>query len=362
MFSMDHKTIADILAKSVTGERLTSEEETYLDSWLQSSEQNRKEYEFLTETKFEVKVSELRSNKSLIFSRIIQKKNSKKPTIRNIWIACAVAASIVIAFFIGGYALNSSLRNQKVNVAKVYNEIVVPKGAKSQLTLSDGTKVWLNGGSKLKYPAFFSSVTRDVFLEGEAYFDVSENKAKPFLVHTASIQIKVLGTAFNVKSYFEDKTIETTLVRGVIEIREVRNNKLTGALLIKPNQKAVLFKSKEEKKLHPDHSLQQLKEVQDELPAIEIDKVNVVPITAWKEKALVFANTTLEEMVTNLERWYGIKINVLNNSLKKYHYNGKFSHNETIYQVLEVIKATTPITYELKNYEINIDIQKDVTY
>lgn len=359
MLSMDNKMIADILSKHMTGQQLASEDKAYLDFWLNSSEQNRKEYDFLTGINYNVKVSELPNNKSVIFNKINQQINSKKNKIRNIWIASATAAAIVLAFFIGGYSLNNLPVERKIITAAVYNEINVPEGAKSQLTLSDGTKVWLNGGSKLKYPAFFSSKTRDVFLDGEAYFDVSENKAKPFLVHTASIQIKVLGTAFNVKSYAEDKTIETTLVRGLIEIREVKDNKLTRPLIIKPNQKAIFVKNNEEISINSDDSGQKLKEVPNKLPAIEVNNANIVPITAWKEKALVFDNNTLDEIAINLKRWYGIKIHIINDSLKKYHYKGRFDHNETIYQVLEVIKVTTPISYELKNYEINIDVQKE---
>jgi transmembrane sensor len=355
---MENKLIADILSKSMSGEQLSPEEKVCLDSWLSESEQNRKDYDFLTGINYQVKVQDLQNSKSLIFNEINQRINFNRGKIRYLWIACAAAVSVVIAFF-GGYSLNNNLSvEKKIETAMAYNEMNVPEGAKSQLSLSDGTKVWLNGGSKLKYPASFSAKTRDVFLDGEAFFDVSENKSKPFLVHASSIQITVLGTAFNVKSYAQDRIIETTLVRGSIEIRELKDNVLTQPLLLSPNQKAIFVKSKGELSKSSDDIGQKLKQSPNKYPGIEVSKVNTVPVTAWKEKNLVFDNITLEEIAVSLERWYGIKIHIMNNSLKKYKYKGRFSHNETVYQVLEVIKVTTPIFYELKNYEINIDLQK----
>jgi len=355
---MENKLIADILSKSMSGEQLTPEEKVCLESWLGESEHNRKEYEFLIGINYQVKIQDLQNSKSLIFNEISRRVSFNRYKIRYLWFACASAVSVVIAFF-GGYSLNNNLSvEKKIETAMAYNEMNVPEGAKSQLTLSDGTKVWLNGGSKLKYPANFSAESRDVFLDGEAFFDVSENKSKPFLVHTSSIQIKVLGTAFNVKSYAEDKIIETTLVRGSIEIRELKDNILTKPLLLRPNQKAIFVKSNAQLSTSSDDVGQKLNESPSKLPGIEISKVNTAPVTAWKEKNLVFDNITLEEIAVNLERWYGVKIHILNDSLKKYKYKGRFSHNETVYQVLEVLKVTTPIFYELKNYEINIDLQK----
>lgn len=358
MFSMDNK-IADIISKTITGEELSHDEAAYLDHWINEANQNRRNYELATGITYKVTLTEIGNSQSSLFNKINQRINARKNKIRNLWMAGISAASIVIAFTIGAHTWNKSQRDANSRKDIVYNEVLVPKGAKSQITLTDGTKVWLNGGSKLRYPSSFSNKTREVYLDGEAFFDVSENKSKPFFVHTTSIQIKVLGTAFNVKSYADDQTIETTLVRGLVEIREVKNNVLTKPLLIKPNERATFIKEKGITSITSNHTPQSLKDVPEKLPAIEVNKVNTTPIISWKEKSLVFENATLEDIATKLERWYGIKVHILNDDLKKYRYKGKFSHNETIYQVLEVLKVTTPIKYDVENYEINIDVPKN---
>jgi transmembrane sensor len=339
------------------GEELSPEDKAYLDLWINKNEQNRKEFELLTGLAYKVRLSDSQSYKSIIFSKINKRITQQNTKVRNLWFASSIAASIVISFFIGGYSWNYLPVGNNLSNKVVYNEVIVPEGAKTQLTLSDGTKVWLNGGSKLRYPANFITKIREVQLEGEAFFDVSENKSKPFIVRTTDVQIKVLGTAFNVKSYAGDKTIETTLIRGLVEIREIKSHSLSEPLLIKPNQQATFIKEYRNLKIKDKNPRQTLKDLPEKLPSIKINQVNTLPIISWKEKTLVFDNSTLEEIAVNLERWYGIKIHILNNDLKKFKYKGRFNHNETIYQVLEVIKVTTPIKYEIKNYEININLQ-----
>lgn len=354
---MDNK-IADILSKCITGSELTPEDTVYLNIWINKKEQNRKEFEILTGLNFRIKLSELQNSKSDIFSQVSQRINTRKNRIRNLWLTSAAAVSIIIAFFAGGYTLNNvpPIENNPDDV--VFNELIVPAGAKTQLTLSDGSKVWLNGGSKLIYPSNFNAKTRDVQLDGEAYFDISENKSKPFIVHASSIQIKVLGTAFNVKSYSEDKTIETTLVRGLVEISGIKNSLNTEPLLIKPNQKATFIKQNGNLSIGSKTNIQAPKENLKKIISIDVRQVNTVPIISWKDKTLVFENATFEEIALKLERWFGVKINLLNDDLKDFKYKGRFNHNETIYQVLEVIKVTTPINYEVKNYEIYINLNK----
>lgn len=350
------KRIADIISKTITGITLSDEDRTILDGWLNESDKNRIEYEFLTGINYTVNTTDLENNKSLILNSIHTRIYKGQKFIRNLWIASASVAAVALVFFVGRFSASSAypkIGKQEI----VFNEINVPEGAKSQVTLADGTKVWLNGGSKFRYPSTFVAKSREVQLDGEAFFDVAQDKSKPFLVKAGRIQIKVLGTAFNVKSYSVDKTIETTLVRGLVEIREIKGKKLTAPVLIKPNQKAIFVKEESSLTINPAVKNDQLKELPDKLPGISIKQVNTVPITSWKEQALVFDNITFEDVATTLERWYGIKVNIENETLRGYRYKGRFSHNETIYEVLEVIKVTTPIKYEVKNYEINIGLK-----
>jgi len=235
-------------------------------------------------------------------------------------------------------------------------QIIVPIGEKSQLILPDGTHVWINSGSRFVYPAKYSAENRTVYLEGEAYFDVTKKNGMPFVVNTKDVKIKVLGTAFNVKGYASDKTVETTVVRGLVKVESVADN--TKAIFVKPDEKAIYIKQNQHiaisEKSSPKSSTKISSKMNESIGSILVVKANPEPITCWKDQLLVFNDETFEDMVVKMERWYDIKINIADPKLKNERFNGKFVHNETVYQVLEAIKLTMPIRYNLKNNEINI--------
>jgi transmembrane sensor len=238
-----------------------------------------------------------------------------------------------------------------------YNEIIVPLGEKSQIVLSDGTHIWINSSSKLKYPVNFSKKNRTVFLEGEAFFDVAHHEKLPFEVHAPNMNIKVLGTAFNIKNYPGDKKATATVVRGLVSIE--RPDIKDKAVLLKPNENYVLntISAHHSNKNALQSQLEREKQIALQEPIIN-KKVNVEAITSWKDQMLVFSDETLEDVVLKMERWYNVKITIKNEQLKKERYRGKFVNNETIYQVLEAIKYTTPIKYSVKNNAFTIDKPK----
>ena len=170
----------------------------------------------------------------------------KEATPKRWWPVSSSVAAVVSLLFIlfSFYWLNQKKSWHQSSFAKdAGKEQTSPKGKRSLLTLPDGTRVWLNADTRLEYPDDFSGrAMREVFLEGEAFFDVVENKHQPFIVRTSSLSVKVLGTAFNVKSYDSDETIETTLVRGKVSI-ETNQNKTGEIITLLPHQQAV-FKKK----------------------------------------------------------------------------------------------------------------------
>ena len=224
-----------------------------------------------------------------------------------------------------------------------YCELIVPVGEKSQIVLADGTHVWVNSGSRLKYPTQFGNKSREVFLQGEAYFDVvKKDNHSPFIVNTKDVKIKVLGTAFNVKCYPGDVKTQTTVIRGLVEVTNTTG--IHKSVLIKPNQMATI--------VNGDRSgMGTLNTIRN----IEVKNVKTEPVVSWKDQLLVFSDEPLNEIAVKLERWFNVKIKILDDSLGKECYNGKFVHNETIYQVLEAIQLTTPIKYKVINNEIIID-------
>jgi len=268
------------------------------------------------------------------------------------------AASIIIIIGLTLLLKNSTKTDPTLLTGK-YLEVVVPEGQRSQLILPDGTKVWLNSGTSFKYPAEFLRSKREVYIDGEAFFNVTHNKKLPFIVHMKeNLSIKVFGTEFNVKCYAEEKIIETTLVNGNIRLIKEDNNKhILQEINIKPNEKATYQKenlqllvtklvsspkTEENTKTEP----QKIKEVK------ALDDIEL--ITAWKDDALVFHDETFEEISVKMERWFGMKIVIMDDNLKQEHFTGKFVNKETIYQILDIFNRSEPIKYMTKNKEIII--------
>ncbi len=266
------------------------------------------------------------------------------------------AASVILAFLVGNFTGFFDRSEKQVAVYRVFHEVNVPLGSKSQLTLPDGTKIWLNAGSSLRYPVNFINGPREVYLEGEAYFDVTRDKSNPFYVKTTEISIRVLGTTFNVKSYREDKTIEATLVSGSIEIetfREKDGSKET--IKLAPNQRITL--SKDDRRWSVLENLSEshpglLKPLPVKSILIE-KKINPESEIAWKDKRLVFSNERFDNIIVKMERWYDVKINLADEQLKEYRYTGTFQ-DETIEQALEALRLATSFKYTINKNEIKI--------
>ena len=269
------------------------------------------------------------------------------------------AASFILPIAIGFltyYVLNSHKKEEIQGI----NEISVPLGSKTVVLLADGTKIWLNSGSKLKYPQKFQGNTREVVLSGEAFFDVKKDLRKPFIVKTSALNIKVLGTTFNVKSYPEEGTIETTLVNGAVTITKSNTDlNSTDAIYLKPNQRATYIKEEGkliladiEKKVIKAEPIVEIGQKRQEKMILS-KNIDIVQFTAWKDDKIVFKNEGFESLCTKLERWYNVKINIDDPELKKFHYSGTIQ-KETINDVIEIIKLMMPFKYEVNHSIIDI--------
>lgn len=284
----------------------------------------------------DVTVDKQKASRDLL-TRIRLEKRGGQRMLTPAWVK--VAAILLMGLGLGWFLKMYQGGNVPDDDVIAYNEIIVPIGEKSQLVLSDGTHVWINSGSHFKYPSQFKAKSREVFLTGEAFFDVEHDEEKAFTVTTKDSQIKVLGTAFNVKSYPDDAKTRTTVVRGLVSVQSTLHK--IPAVFIHPNQ-AVEIKSDYVQSQSGDNTLKIL------------DEVNVNASISWKDQSLVFADEPLEDMVKKMERWFNVKIVLNDERLRQERYNGKFVNNETVYQVLEAIKITTPIQYSAKNNEIII--------
>lgn len=224
----------------------------------------------------------------------------------------------------------STLSETKPEIA--YNYLTVPRGGQYFIKLSDGTQVWLNSESKLKYPvAFVEGETRKVeLLYGEAYFDVSpstEHQGAKFKVLTAIQEVEVLGTEFNIKAYEDENSIYTTLVEGKVAINASNNQKI-----LKPKEQFIFNKLNNN---------------------MLVSEVDVYSETAWKKGLFSFKNKTLRDIMTVLSRWYDIDVLFEDKNIEDIQFKGVLSKNQNIEDILTLIKNTNFINaYEIKNNTI----------
>ena len=215
-------------------------------------------------------------------------------------------------------------------VTEEYNKLTTPVGGEYSLVLSDGTKVFLNADSELKYPVEFSDGKRIVDLKGEAYFEVHKDSLRPFIVRMNGAEVTVLGTSFNVNTYGDDGQIYTTLVNGSVRVSSMKN--------------------KQEEILKP--GMQSVMNVQSGL--LTVRKVDVEPYVAWREGRFVFRAMTLDLIMRQLQRWYDFEVFYQNSELKDYEFWGVIKRDIDLDKVLSVIKATTNVDFEVKGKVITI--------
>ncbi|MGV8093120.1 MAG: FecR family protein [Mangrovibacterium sp.] len=237
-------------------------------------------------------------------------------------------AAVFILAFLFGWA-SYQLFPGEINDPEIYNEIRVPYGERSEVTLYDGTKVWLNSGTQLKFPAVFKKAQRKVFVKGEAFFDVSKNEKKPFIVNAGQMDIEVLGTRFDVCAYPDDQEFYAILEEGNIRA----TNSLTGEeVLLSPGNQIVL-----------DLNAQKF----------TLQHVDTRLYTSWKENMLRFENAQFSEVVKKMERWYDVKIHIDHEIDTGERYTMTIK-TESLREMLRLLSFTTPMTYEIKENQVFI--------
>ncbi len=233
----------------------------------------------------------------------------------------------------GGLTINNdTIDDNSDKETSAMNRIIIPYGKRSDITLADGTHIWLNSGSQLSYPSEFKSDSREVFLSGEAFFDVQSNPDKPFYVVTQNIRIKVLGTRFNVSSYNEDNTTQTVLVEGKVV---AGTNKLFAKTIdLVPGERMIYDKSNEN---------------------LSKDRVDVRLFASWVSGYLIFENEPITEVYKKLERYYNQQI-AIEGSLEQITFSGKLDLKDNIKDVLENMSFASSVnvlenngTFTIKN-------------
>lgn len=361
-----HNAIWFLIARTLSGEA-TREEESRLQHLLRENASLQQQYELLRRmwsSGHKQMPSEDDENEVQHITKILQlakletQDYFEAPVMpvrprKRIYVVFATAAAVML--LIVGYSFLSSEHLPAIPAESV-KELTAQNGSRTRTILPDGSTVWLNAGSHVTFKENFTGNTREVTLDGEAYFDVVKNPQKPFIVHVGGYDIKVLGTAFNVKSYPPDKTVETTLIRGLVQVTRQGESK-ESPIFLRPNEKLILDKMQEgnsaeavtpeknpDKKLVLPFAIETIDSSVTETELIE---------TAWVYNRLQFRGESFADLALKLERWYNVKIVFEDEAVQKLNFNGSFE-KETVEQALVALRTATPFRFSIKDNIITI--------
>lgn len=360
-----------VLIVSYLSNQATKKEKLVLSEWLKESDENRrlfseycKLYDLSSILNYNNKFSERKVENWKHLNDKIDSFSGEadRPKIRKLTYYLKMAAAVLLIFFGGALTFHLLYKtNSSQNLCSIEYEVNAPRGGKSEVLLTDGTKVWLNAGSCLRYKADYGLNSRVVCLIGEGYFQVVKNPKKPFIVKTSGLKIKAFGTSFNVKAYPEEKIVTTTLVEGIVKIEGKGVN-----LSLKP--KEVVIVNKEEAKYSPKenkevavhaknvnvpHSIPENKEnvVNDNI--VLTSNVNTNIYTSWKDNRWIIESEPLKNIAVIMERKYNVSIVIKSPELNQYTFTGTFN-NETLEQILDIIKLTAPLNYQINKGVVTI--------
>jgi ferric-dicitrate binding protein FerR (iron transport regulator) len=227
----------------------------------------------------------------------------------------------------GAGQLEYAAGTQSVKTVK-YNILSTPMGGEYQLVLPDGSKVWLNSGSTLRFPTAFIGSERIVELKGEAYFDIAKNPKMPFLVRTNNaMDIKVLGTQFNIMAYDDEKNINTTLIEGSVEVL-----KGSGKTMLKPGQEAILNRGSGN---------------------IKVASADLEQAIAWKNGYFIFYNENIESIMRKVSRWYNVDV-VYQGNLSNKDFVGTISRNKNVSELLKMLEVTGAVHFSIDGRRITV--------
>lgn len=265
-------------------------------------------------------VSEIETINSHAAFALVQKRIQKrKNTISFLNTFSRIAAILFIPLLLASVWL---FYNQQKPTHRQFaiQEITSPPGIRSQVILPDGSKVWLNAESTIKFQVPFQEDSRNIDIVGEAFFDVVKNPDQPFVVQSGSVRVKVLGTRFNYKAFAEDENIEVVLEEGKIALN-LQNNAGNKETILHPGDRAVIEK---------------------ESSKTIVKNENINKYIAWHTGKLVFDNSPMSEVAQLLERWYGVEVQVLDSEIMNYRFTTTFE-NESLFQVIELLGLSSPI-------------------
>jgi ferric-dicitrate binding protein FerR (iron transport regulator) len=321
----------DILLRKFVANQLTREQERFLTNWLLNPDNNSKAYNIIRNhwEDFSAESNDTSFDVESMLDKVHHKINLKRDSValsevkqenKIKWLSVIQKAAAILILPIIAFNIFYFIHNHKPE-NKNWHEVTTAQGVRHNLTLADGTKVWLNSGSTLRFPDNFEGNERIIELKGEAFFDVAKNKFKPFKVQTRDMVITALGTKFNVYTYPNDRLAQTTLLEGKVNVE--LNNK-SKSFILNPDEMAVYSKETNE---------------------LRKTSTNANTSIAWIKGKLIFKNMRLDEVVQRLSNHCNIDIALKDKELEKFTYTATFT-DENINQILDLLKLAAPIGYK----------------
>jgi len=272
------------------------------------------------------------------------------------WYSVAAAVALTVGFFTWYYSRSSEVK--KAVLAIQWLQKTTQPTKKSILTLPDGTVVTLNSATTIKYPDHFGESTREIQLDGEAYFDVVKDPLHPFIIHANKMNIRVLGTSFNVKSYQNEPLSEATLIRGSIEV--TLNDRPSDRIILTPKEKLIVQNNVATKKRVNTGTAPFVQDSTGKGTRYSLtnltyfpNNVKTVVETSWVENKLVFSDKDFAQLSGQLERWYGVHIEFANEQVKEYRFTG-FFEKETLPEALDALKMIEHFNYKIADSTVRI--------
>jgi transmembrane sensor len=316
---MSRHQIAALLDRYLKGET-TNEENELVERWLEENSNANPLWHDLDRSAKDQWLSSVFSEIKNTIHETEAKVVSLPQRKRGLWRSiAAVAAVLLISFtlYLEWPSLQSRLHPVELTALQV------PANQKKEITLADGSRVWLNAGSELKYPKTFNGKTREIYLSGEAYFDVRHDASKPFIIHTGNVLTTVLGTAFNIKEDKNKHTIQVTVTRGKVSVAS--GNKLLGVII--PNQQISFNTLKAE---------------------VVQATVNANAVIAWQQSDLHFEDVSFGDAIAQLQQHFNVKISFSNAKLKDCRFTGTSLNGEELDKILKVMCAFNNAIYQIK--------------
>ncbi|WP_411274963.1 FecR family protein [Daejeonella sp.] len=318
---MSLNDINGLLKRYLDG-KCSAEESRLVEIWLEENGEENDEWKHMNDTARKQWLSYLYGD----VQKSIQLKEEDKKIVNispasglRVWkLMTSIAAAFVI--ICGLYVAWPTLQDQINPVT--YHELKAASGIRKLFVLDDGTRLWLNSGSSLKYPSRFNGKKREVYLQGEAYFEVAHNAETPFIVYAGKLITRVLGTSFNIKAYKDDPDVKITLFTGKVEVIRKSNNKERSKLILLPNQEATYRKDA------------------GSLSKTTVNNSIIDYHSAWKDGKLIFDETPVSEVLKRLSLAYDVKFILADEKINGCTITGAFNVNQNIEEILKSISIS----------------------